>query len=111
MVVAARFKASRRGIGQLLRSDMMEREMLRRANLIRDIAEGLAPVGTPPGDPHPGLYKGAVVVASRKRGGRRRDRAAATVTNIAWYARHVEYGTERVPARHVMLRAAQAGGR
>jgi hypothetical protein len=111
MVVAARFKASYSGVGQLLRSDMMEREMLRRANLIRNVAEGIAPVGTPPGDPHPGVYKAAIVVASTKRGGRRRDRAAATVTNTAYYARWVEYGTERVPAHHVMLRAAQAGGR
>jgi len=110
MVVAARFKASRRGIGELLRSDMIEADMVRRAKLIKAAAEAAAPVGRPPGDPHPGLYKASVVVSSQRNGGRRRDRAVATATNTAYYARWVEYGTERVPAYHVMLRAARSGG-
>lgn len=109
--MAARFTMSRRGVGELLRSEMVEAEMVRRANLIKSVAEATAPVGRPPGDPHPGLYKASVVVTSTRRGGRRRDRAVATATNTAYYARWVEYGTEKVPAHHVMLRAAQAAGR
>ncbi|MBQ1167296.1 HK97 gp10 family phage protein, partial [Streptomyces sp. A73] len=62
-------------------------------------------------DPHPGLYKASWHSTSTRRGGRRQDRAVATVWNSAPYARWVEYGTERVHAHHVLLRAAQAGVR
>lgn len=109
--MAARFKLRRTGVGELLRSPMIQAEMVRRAQIIKSVAESIAPEGVPPGDPHPGLYRASVVVTSRKRGGRKRDRATATATNRAPYARWVEYGTERVRAHHVMLRAAQAAGR
>lgn len=109
--MAARFKGSRKGIGELLRSEMVEAEMVRRGLIIKGVAESISPVGTPPGDPHPGLYQAAVTVTSTRRGGRKKDRATATVTNRAYYARWVEYGTERVRPHHVMLRAAQAAGR
>lgn len=107
----ARFKMKRRGVGELLRSDMIEAEMLRRAEVIKAAAIGISPVGEPARDPHPGLYKDSWHATSHKRGGRRRDRAVAVTWNSAPYARWVEYGTERVPAHHVLLRAAQAGGR
>lgn len=106
----ARFKMSNKGVGQLLRSDMVKAEMERRANVIKGVAVSIAPVGSVR-DPHPGLYKSSFVVTSTSRGGRRKDRATATVTNTAPYARFVEYGTERVTAHHVLLRAAQSGGR
>ncbi|MHC3427176.1 HK97 gp10 family phage protein [Streptomyces sp. DT18] len=105
----ARFKMRRRGIGQLLRSPMIRAEMERRAALIEAAAVALSPVGGA-GDPTPGHYKGSWSTSSTSRGGRRRDRATATVRNSAYYARWVEYGTERVPAHHVLLRAARAGG-
>lgn len=108
--MAARFRMSRKGVGQLLRSPQVEAEMLRRANVIKGVAVGISPVGTSAWDPHPGQYKASWQVSSTRRGGRRRDRATATVSNTAYYARFVEYGTERVPAHHVLLRAAQAGG-
>ncbi|MFJ4637614.1 HK97 gp10 family phage protein [Streptomyces hygroscopicus] len=107
----ARFKMSHKGVGQLLRSDMVETEMLRRAEVIKGVAIGISPVGHAAWDPHPGLYKESWHATSHKRGGRRRDRAVAVVWNAAPYARWVEYGTERVRARHVLLRAAQVGGR
>lgn len=106
----ARFRMSNRGVGQLLRSPMILAEMERRANVIKGAAESLAPVGGS-GDPHPGRYKASFYVTSTSRGGRMRDRATATVGNRSPYARWVEYGTENVPARHVLLRAAQAGDR
>ena len=88
---------------------MVQADMLHRAERIEAAAIAIAPVGGP-GDPHSGTYKSSFKVTTRKRGGRRRDRATATVTNTSYYARWVEYGTERVPAHHVMLRAAAAGG-
>jgi len=108
----AKFKMSNRGVGQLLRSEMVRSEMVRRAEVIRDTAVAIAPVyvGTWKGAT-PGEYKASFEVSSTTRGGRRKDRATATVTNTAYYARWVEYGTEKVPAHHVMLRAALAGGR
>lgn len=109
--MATRFKMSHKGVGELLRSPMVQAEMLRRAEVIKSTAVALSPVGGGAWDPHPGHYKSSWGVASTRRGGRRRDRATATVTNSAYYARWVEYGTERVPAHHVLLRAALVGGR
>ena len=107
--MAARFRMSRRGVGQLLRSPMVLAEMVRRAESIKTAAEGIAPVGGP-GDPHRGHYKASFFVRPVSRGGRRRDRAIAVVGNSSSYGAHVEYGTERVPAHHVLLRAAPAAG-
>lgn len=106
----ARFKMSRRGVGQLLRSKPVEAEMLRRAEVIKGVAESISPVGEAAWDPHPGLYAESWHVTSHSRAGRHRDRAVAVVWNSAPYARWVEYGTERVRAHHVLLRAATAGG-
>lgn len=107
----AKFKMSKKGVGELLRSPMVEAEMLRRAEVIKDAAVALSPVGESARDPHPGHYKGSWETSSTTRGGRRKDRATGTVRNTAYYARFVEYGTERVHAHHVLLRAALAGGR
>ena len=107
--MAARFKMKRQGVGKLLRSEMIRADMVRRAEAIKSAAVSLSPTGGS-GDPHPGQYKGAWQVSSSTRGGRRRDRAVAYVRNPTYYARWVEYGTERVPAHHVLLRAAAAGG-
>ncbi|MFD7861869.1 HK97 gp10 family phage protein [Streptomyces sp. NPDC059783] len=110
-MMPAKFKMSKKGVGQLLKSPMIQAEMERRARVIESVAVSIAPVGTGARDPHPGRYKGSFEVSSTARGGRRRDRATATVRNTAYYARWVEYGTEKVHAHHVLLRAAQAGGR
>ena len=107
--MAARFKVKRKGIGQMLRMPGMQAEMLRRAEVIKGVAVGLSPVD--PNSPHPGHYKGSWETDSTSRGGRRRDRAVGYVRNTSYYARWVEYGTEKVPAHHVLLRAAQIGGR
>lgn len=104
----ARFKMKRKGIGEMLRMPSMEAEMRRRAEVIKGVAQAISPVEDR--GPHPGNYKSSWEVDSTSRGGRRRDRATATVRNTAYYARWVEYGTEKVPAHHVLLRAAQTGG-
>lgn len=107
--MAARFKPNRKGIGEMLRMPGMQAEMLRRAEVIKGIAEATSPVDH--ASPDPGHYQRSWETDSTNRGGRRRDRAVAYVRNGSYYARWVEYGTERVPAHHVLLRAAQLGGR
>lgn len=107
--MAARFKMNRKGVGQMLRMPGMQAEMLRRAEVIKSIAQATSPVDG--ASPDPGRYQRSWETDSTDRGGRRRDRAVAYVRNPTYYARWVEYGTERVPAHHVLLRAAQIGGR
>lgn len=106
--MAATFKLKRQGVRQMLQMPGMQAEMLRRAEAIKSIAVATSPVDE--SDPNAGHYKASWSTDSTNRGGRRRDRAVAYVRNGAYYARWVEYGTERVPAHHVLLRAAQAGG-
>lgn len=105
----ARVKVKYKGVGQMLRMPGMQAEMLRRAEVIKGIAVATSPVDE--NSPHPGHYKASWETDSTSRGGRRRDRAVAHVRNTSYYARWVEYGTERVHAHHVLLRAAQIGGR
>jgi len=107
--MAARFKMNRKGVGEMLRMPGMQADMLRRAHAIEAIAVATSPVDDSSADA--GHYKASWSTDSTSRGGRRRDRAVAYVRNSAYYARWVEYGTERVPAHHVLLRAAQEGGR
>lgn len=112
-MATARFKMSTRGVGQLLRSPMVEAEMLRRAEVIKGVAEAISPVGEAASDPHPGLYKSSwrATVEQKAVGRSRKKRPVGVVSNSAPYARWVEYGTERVHAHHVLLRAALIGGR
>lgn len=109
----AKFKMSNRGVGELLRSPMVEAEMLRRGERIKSIAESISPVGTSARDPHPGLYRDSwyAVVSNKQTGRSRKRRATVTVGNSAPYARWVEYGNEHGRGQHVLLRAALAGGR
>lgn len=107
--MSARFKLKRKGVGQMLQAPWMQAEMLRRAERIKGIAQATSPVDE--SSPDPGRYQRSWETDSTSRGGRRRDRAVAYVRNPTYYARWVEYGTEKVPAHHVLLRAAQIGGR
>lgn len=100
----ARFRMSKRGVGELLRSPMILQEMVRRADVIKGVAEAIAPVES-------GTYQRSFFVRPVARGGRRRDRAVAVVGNSSPHGAHVEYGTDKVRAHHVLLRAAQTGGR
>lgn len=104
-----RFKMKRKGVGQMLRMPGMEAEMLRRVEVIKGVAVSISPVDE--NSPNPGHYQRSWETDSTSRGGRRRDRAVGYVRNTAYYARWVEYGTEKVRAHHVLLRAAQIGGR
>lgn len=108
----ARYKPKQRGVGQLLNSPQVAAEMLRRAEVIRSVAVDLSPVGGP-GDPHPGQYKASwqARVERRPVGRARKKRPVGIVRNTSYYARWPEYGTEKYPGQHVLLRAAQAGNR
>ncbi|MCX5176713.1 HK97 gp10 family phage protein [Streptomyces virginiae] len=110
--MAARFKMSTRGVGQLLNSPMVAGEMLRRAQVIEGVAEAISPVGGR-GDPHPGEYKRSWYSRLERRavGRSRKKRPVGVVGNTAYWARWVEWGTDKVPAHHVLLRAARIGGR
>ncbi|WP_372344750.1 HK97 gp10 family phage protein [Streptomyces sp. KL116D] len=105
-------KLKRKGVGEMLRSPAMQAEMLRRAEVIKGVAQATSPVGDA-GDPHRGNYATSWETDSSSRGGRRRDRAVAYVRNTSYYARWVEYGNGRPsgPAHHVLLRATEIGGR
>lgn len=110
-MATARFKMSTRGVGQLLNSPMIAADMLRRADSIMAVAVATSPVGET-GDPHPGKYKASwsATVVRKPVGRSQKKRPVGVVRNTAYWARWVEYGTERVYAHHVLLRAAQAGG-
>ena len=109
--MAAKFKMSKKGVGQLLKSGEIAAEMLRRADAIKAVAEARSPVGVL-GDPHPGLYKASWETKAGIGGyNGKRDRAIATVFNTAGHARFVEYGNEHYGGHHVLLRAAEIGGR
>jgi hypothetical protein len=108
VAMGARFKMKRKGVGALLRSPGVQAEMERRAEVIKGVAVGISPVYRGPTGGH---YKASWETSSTSRGGRNRDRATATVRNTSYYALWVEYGTDKVPAHHVLLRAAQVGGR
>lgn len=109
--MAARFKVKRKGVGEMLRMPGMQAEMLRRAEVIKSVAVGLSPVDE--SAPDRGNYQRSWETDSTNRGGRRRDRAVGYVRNTSYYGRWVEYGngTSSGPAHHVLLRAAQLGGR
>jgi HK97 gp10 family phage protein len=105
--VAAKFRASYEGIGELLRSAEMEQAMRRRAETIKQRAEQTAPVGDPATDPHAGRYRDSFEVESGREGGRKKDRAYGRVLNAAPEAFYVEYGTSKQEAQHTLLNAAQ----
>lgn len=94
----AKVRASYKGIGEILRSPQMKREMEARAKRVQAKAEALAPVDT-------GDYVKSFRVESEIRAGKTR-RAVAKVINDSPHAAYVEWGTSRTPRHRVMGRAA-----
>lgn len=82
----SRFNASYTGIGDLLKSPMIEAAMLVRAKKVEAVAEADAPVDLKSG--HPGRYKAGFSTSSGVEG----DRAFGRVSNSAPEAIDVEYG-------------------
>lgn len=106
--MGAKFRVSYSGIGQMIRSPGMEKEMGRRARMIKDRAQATAPVGDPSTDPHSGRYHDSFRVETGRDGGFKKDRAYGRVINDAPEAFYIEYGTSRIEARHTLLNAAQS---
>lgn len=118
------------GIGDMLRSDFMAAEMVRRAQKVADLARSRAPVYSGSGrDPHRGRYKDSFQVLGTRAGGRKKDRAAGMVVSDDPTAVFIEYGTQAhdtrirdrngrertihvpaMPARHVLGSSMMAAG-
>ena len=94
----ARFRANYKGIGLILASPQMQREMKSRAEKVRARAEALSPEDT-------GQYVHSFKVEISIRKGKT-TRAVAKVVNDAPHAAYVEWGTSRTPRHRVMGRAA-----
>lgn len=101
--MGARFKKNYKGIGEMLRSEFMQGAMHHRAEVIADVAEGIAPVYE--AGPHPGRYKASFHVTSGIRV-HKTTRAYGRVSNDAPEALAVEYGTKNNVAHHTLMSAA-----
>lgn len=95
-----RFDASYVGIGRLLRSEMVGKTLLEKAEQVKSRAEDLAPVGQD-GDPHAGRYKNSFETGL----GEKRGRVEAVVRNTSPEAIRVEKGNSKITGYHVLMRA------
>lgn len=96
------FKADRRGIGRILKSEEMRAVLVAVAEKKKAVAEAIAPVD-PAGHP-PGEYKASFEVRSGIQH-KKTTRAYASLVNTAPYAVYVEYGSRTVPAHHTLMKA------
>lgn len=89
----ATFKPNSKGIGSMLRSQKMEREMVNRAGLVQGYGEAIAPRDT-------GEYAASFRIESGTDNSPVRlgtsDRAWAMVRNFARHAAAVEFGNRQV---------------
>lgn len=96
------FKASKAGIGEMLRAPWMQAEMKARAEKVKALAESIAPVDT-------GEYKSKFEVESGvKESSKGTRRAYGRVKNTAGHAIDVEYGGEHTPAHRTLGKALDA---
>jgi hypothetical protein len=102
--MAARYEPDHEGTGMLMMSDGM-REMLRMvAERGADYARSIAPVGKPPGDPHPGEYLASFRVEVVTPAPSWDDRPAALIVNDSGHAAYVEWQD----GYHVLAKTAAA---
>jgi hypothetical protein len=100
------FKPNYTGIGEMLRSEFMEAEMLRRASKVLAVCEATAPYDPDPdGDVH---YRDAFRVESSRAGGVHKDRAEAKVVNDHPKSFQIEMGTGDTPKHRTMGKAIDA---
>lgn len=100
-MASSRFRASYKGIGQMLNTPWMEAAMRERAEKVRARAAATAPVET-------GRYKASLRVESGMHGGDHHDRAFARVVADVPYGLIVEYGTSKQAAHHTLAHALDA---
>lgn len=99
MTVKVRFVADRAGIRAIGGSPHMAAEMRRRAHVVAQRAQDIAPVRT-------GLYRASIRVSS----GVRRGLAYGRVTAGASYSGYVEFGTSKMRRQRVLGRALLSAG-
>jgi hypothetical protein len=98
MAPHAKFRGDYKGIGKILRSTQMQREMETRAERVKSKAEALAPRDS-------GQYSASFRVETGVREGRK-PRAVSKVINDARNAPYVEWGTSKTPRHRTMGKAA-----
>lgn len=98
MAQRTRFKGDYKGIGKLLRSAQMQREMENRADPIKQRCEADSPRDS-------GQYAESFRIETGVRGGKK-PRAQSKIINSAPNAAYVEWGTSRTPRFRVMGKAA-----
>lgn len=112
--MAVRYTASYSGGRDIMNSQAMQEAMREIAEKGARYAQGIAPVGDPRFDRHPGDYAASFEVSVQANGGEHGDRAEARITNTAEYAAAVEWGDGAFPphahGHHVLGRTAGALG-
>lgn len=105
--MASFYRGNFRGIGNVMRQPGIRRALLSKAHEAKAIAESVSPVGTPPDDEHPGLYRRSFRVEYGEKPvkfhGVKRPRPYARLVNTTSYAMDVEFGNHRY-AGHAPLR-------
>lgn len=97
--MASEFTPDYEGIGEMLRSEEMQAEMIRRAELGKAYAEATAPYD--PTDRDGDHYKDHFSV----RPGKRKDRASADLVNDHEAAFQIEWGTTDTPRHRTLGKA------
>lgn len=83
-----RYRMDYRGTrNDVLRDPGVAAHVQQRAQQGAEAARAIAPVGTPPKDPHPGLYRSSITVRGRSRMG---DRYGVILTATVPYAQRLE---------------------
>jgi hypothetical protein len=102
------FNPSYSGLGELLRSEEMKAEMLRRAEKVAEFARAIAPVDD-------GDYKASIKASADVRRTQATERAEGRVEIGVDHAIYVEYGTlqgsatsKGSPAQHILGRSLDA---
>lgn len=101
------FKASYKGIGELLVADFIRAEMVRRGEKVLALAKATAPDYRPLGVGYVDEFELVELSKISKKGTRR---AAARVRNGSPHALYVEFGGQETPAHRTLGKALKAAG-
>jgi hypothetical protein len=97
------FKADYQGIGEMLKADFMQADMMERARRGKEFAEATAPYDEHGGSPH---YKDLFRVAATPN----TQRAEASLINDDEAAFQIEYGTRHTPKHRTLGKALDIMG-
>ncbi|HEY5201194.1 MAG TPA: HK97 gp10 family phage protein [Acidothermaceae bacterium] len=103
-----KFTPSYSGIGELLRADFIEADMVERAFKVLARAEATAPYDVK--DRDGSHYRDDFTVESTSHGGYRGDRAEASVVNGNSVALMVEFGNKNTPKHRTLGKALDSAG-